>query len=214
MKSISDLKVFYLVKKLLAKRTEDLAAINKRIDEHTHKYAGSDSIGGPATSANKLSTARTLKVDLSLSPSNADTFDGSSDSTIGVEGTLPVSLGGTGVNDIGRLADNMGMPRMYVNTYTGTGEGTRKFTFDFTPEFVYVSNLSCGDTHRIYVRGNTEYHHSSNTASNQYDIALEWGDDYFKHVDDSYNADGSNMYNKADTQYVIFAIGRAITTLG
>ena len=57
---------------------------NKAAKTHTHNYAGSSSPGGAATSANKLATARTIK--LTGAVSGQATFDGSKDITINVEG--------------------------------------------------------------------------------------------------------------------------------
>lgn len=47
-----------------------------------------------ATTANKLATARTIQAN--LASSNAGSFDGSSNVTIGVRGSLPLANGGTG----------------------------------------------------------------------------------------------------------------------
>lgn len=51
---------------------------------HTHNYAGASSPGGAATSANKLATARTIKITGAVN--GQATFDGSQDITINVEG--------------------------------------------------------------------------------------------------------------------------------
>lgn len=61
---------------------------------HTHNYAGASSPGGPATSANRLATARTVQTD--LGSESAVSFDGSANITPGVKGTLPIAHGGTG----------------------------------------------------------------------------------------------------------------------
>lgn len=57
---------------------------DKSDSDHTHNYAGSSSPGGAATSANKLATARTIK--LTGAVNGQATFDGSKDITINVEG--------------------------------------------------------------------------------------------------------------------------------
>lgn len=57
---------------------------NKATKSHTHNYAGASSPGGAATSANKLATARTIK--LTGAVNGQATFDGSKDITINVEG--------------------------------------------------------------------------------------------------------------------------------
>lgn len=61
---------------------------------HTHNYAGASSPGGPATSANRLATARTVQTD--LGSESAVSFDGSANIAPGVKGTLPIAHGGTG----------------------------------------------------------------------------------------------------------------------
>ena len=61
---------------------------------HTHNYAGASTPGGPATSANRLATARTVQTD--LGSERAVLFDGSANITPGVKGTLPIAHGGTG----------------------------------------------------------------------------------------------------------------------
>lgn len=57
---------------------------DKAPSTHTHNYAGASSPGGAATSANKLATARTIK--LTGAVNGQATFDGSKDITINVEG--------------------------------------------------------------------------------------------------------------------------------
>lgn len=57
---------------------------NKATKSHTHNYAGASSPGGAATSANKLATARTIK--LTGAVNGQATFDGTKDITINVEG--------------------------------------------------------------------------------------------------------------------------------
>lgn len=57
---------------------------NKAPQSHTHNYAGSSSAGGAANSANKLTTARTIK--LTGAVNGQASFDGSEDITINVEG--------------------------------------------------------------------------------------------------------------------------------
>ena len=61
---------------------------------HTHSYAGSSSVGGAATSAVRLATARGIQVN--LASGSAASFDGTANVTPGVTGILPVARGGTG----------------------------------------------------------------------------------------------------------------------
>ena len=59
---------------------------------HTHNYAGSSSVGGAATSAEKLSTARTIS--LSGAVSGSASFDGSGNTSIST--TFPENITITG----------------------------------------------------------------------------------------------------------------------
>ena len=73
---------------------------------HTHSYAGSSSAGGAATSATKLSTARTIQTN--LGSTTAESFDGSANVTPGVTGTLPIANGGTGATTAAAALTNLG----------------------------------------------------------------------------------------------------------
>lgn len=82
-------------------------------DSRSVAEAIKDSGGGKATSAEKLSTARDLKVD--LTSKLAQSFDGSADATtIGVTGTLPLANGGTGRTD--GLVKSLYLTRISSNT--------------------------------------------------------------------------------------------------
>ena len=78
---------------------------NTNLASHTHNYAASSSPGGSATSAVKLSNARTLQTN--LANTSAVGFDGTANKTIGVTGTLPIGNGGTGATSIAGILNNI-----------------------------------------------------------------------------------------------------------
>ena len=84
-----------------------LDALGAAASDHTHNYAGSSSPGGAATSAAKLSTARTFRVN--LASTSTASFDGTANATPGVSGTLPVANGGTGATSAAAARTALGI---------------------------------------------------------------------------------------------------------
>ena len=92
-----------------------------------------ESDGTTVKKASKLATPRALPVNLALPSGNANKFDGSADTSLGVTGTLPVANGGTGATDLSNVtvgratADGNGnnIPNTYatkaLGTYTAAG---------------------------------------------------------------------------------------------
>lgn len=74
---------------------------------HDHKYAGSSTAGGSATSAEKLAAAKTIQVD--LGSESAPGFDGSANVSPGVKGTLPIKHGGTDATTLEAAQENLGI---------------------------------------------------------------------------------------------------------
>ena len=90
-----------------ADKTAMETELNKKANiSHTHNYAGSSSVGGPATSATKLATARTIRTN--LGSTGTASFDGTANITPGVTGTLPVAKGGTGATSASTALSNLG----------------------------------------------------------------------------------------------------------
>lgn len=85
------------------------AAMEAHVDSvvKSLKYAGSSSVGGPATSAAKLSTSRTIQVNLESTA--AANFNGTANAAPGVTGTLPVANGGTGAASVFAAQFNLGI---------------------------------------------------------------------------------------------------------
>lgn len=80
--------------------------------DHTHDYAGSSQPGGAATSADKLTTSRTIRTN--LGSTSIASFNGTENITPGVTGTLKIDNGGTGATSAVDARKNLGI---YV--YTG-----------------------------------------------------------------------------------------------
>ena len=89
--------------------------LQSTFNSHTHKYAGSSSVGGAATSAIKLATARTFITNLASTASGS--FNGEGNCTSGVTGVLPIANGGTGASDIRAMLSNLKI-ESYFNQLT------------------------------------------------------------------------------------------------
>lgn len=83
------------------------------LTSHTHNYAGSSSVGGSATSANKVNKSLALKFDTGTSEGTSlYTFDGSTAKTLDIKGGTNVS--------ISKASGVITINSSYVNTtYTG-----------------------------------------------------------------------------------------------
>lgn len=89
-----------------------------------------------ASQATKLSTARTIRTN--LSSTSTASFDGTSNITPGITGTLSVSYGGTGVTSYSSLASQLSSymsSKLTFNVTTATSTGSN------TTE-VYISNVT------------------------------------------------------------------------
>lgn len=82
------------------------SSIGASASNHTHLYAGSASAGGPANSAVRLQTGRTIQV--ALGTTTAATFDGTANIAPGVTGILGIAHGGTGATTADDARTNLG----------------------------------------------------------------------------------------------------------
>lgn len=98
---------------------------SKSDSDHTHNYAGASSPGGAATSANKLATARTIK--LTGAVNGQATFDGSQNITINVEGDS-AAAGFLAAHPIGSVYESTSATSP-ANTYGGTWKYCPGFEF-------------------------------------------------------------------------------------
>lgn len=102
------------------------AALDDKSDsDHTHNYAGASSPGGAASSANKLATARTIK--LTGAVNGQATFDGSKDITINVEGDS-AAAGFLAAHPIGSVYESTSATSP-ATTYGGTWNYCPGFEF-------------------------------------------------------------------------------------
>lgn len=102
------------------------AALDSKSDsDHTHNYAGASSPGGAATSANKLATARTIK--LTGAVNGQATFDGTKDITINVEGDS-AAAGFLAAHPVGSVYESTSSTSP-ANTYGGTWNYCPGFEF-------------------------------------------------------------------------------------
>ena len=77
---------------------------SKAASDHTHP--AQTTISGNAGSATVLKTPRTIATN--LASTTAESFDGSSNITTGVTGTLPIANGGTGATTVAGIRENLG----------------------------------------------------------------------------------------------------------
>lgn len=108
--------------------SDALSKLGAAASDHTHKYAGSSTAGGSATSAEKLATERTIRTN--LGSTSTASFDGTKNVTPGVTGVLPVTNGGTGANSVESVQSKFGIvpmndiPNLHIwGKYTGNPSG-------------------------------------------------------------------------------------------
>ena len=94
-------------------------AINAAIETHSHSYAGSDSTGGAATSANKVNNSLTIKLNSGTTEgSNKFTFDGANEKTVNI---TPSSIGAATATTITSGSyDDVVNPGIYVMSNVST----------------------------------------------------------------------------------------------
>lgn len=221
MKSVSDLKLNYVIQKIKA------AFCPK---DHTHNYAGSDTPGGNAKKANeadKLSTPRMINVDLSNNEDNLIEFDGSKDAVGGVTGILSVENGGTGCSTPEEFKDSIGLtidPATALVTtmcYEGSGDPIIFFDFPdgFNPHLIMIFNpLMGGNTLNIVGPlngGNSDidgmWGFGLNSLDNEYLNVSQSGNKI--KIGPSANMDYDEavlqLYNRTAHNYILVAFGTA-----
>lgn len=106
-----------------------------------YRDASSNYFKGLADSSKKLETSRNLKTD--LSSSNAAPFDGTQNATLGVQGTLAVSNGGTGQTNLDLVTVGKAKALNTARNINGTAfNGTASIT---TAQWGTARNVSISD---------------------------------------------------------------------
>lgn len=89
-----------------------------------------------ASQATKLSTARTIRTN--LSSTSTASFDGTSNITPGITGTLSVSYGGTGVTSYSSLANQLSS---YISS-SGDTVSVKQYTSTGSPPTIYFPSIT------------------------------------------------------------------------
>ena len=87
-----------------------------------------ESDGVTVKKASKLATPRALPVNLALSSGNANKFDGSANTSLGVTGTLPVANGGTGQSNLDNVTVGNAKIAQYASSDTSKGTIEERLT--------------------------------------------------------------------------------------
>jgi hypothetical protein len=108
--------------------SEALNKLGAAPSNHDHYYAGSSTVGGSATSAERLTDGKTIRTD--LGKTSAVKFNGTENVEVGVTGVLPVANGGTGANSVANAQSALGIvpmndiPNLHIwGKYTGNPSG-------------------------------------------------------------------------------------------
>ena len=200
MKSINDVKLKYFVDKI-----KSLFSLK----DHTHKYAGSSTVGGSASSAEKLLTPRNIAVDIGSNTSGM--FDGSSDITCGI------NVNKSGLENFFKRCHYIGLPiclsaMMYTVINPADKDTWYKYIGASFPPQILIIALSDGDlvldpsiqSPLILVRGVSRFY--SRTGSNEVIGSVVWGedDDYSVTID---FGDLNTPYNLKNKRYSVIALG-------
>lgn len=152
---------------------------------------GALSTSGTASSATKLATARTIRTN--LASTSTASFDGSSNVTPGVSGTLPVANGGTGVTSIAALKTALGIGSSSSGgsyslpvTQNGSGDNWRNF---YTPS---TSGSQDGIVYFTNDTANNRYHRQTGIRCSSGNYGSTSAALYLYGWDDN---DYSNKYN-------------------
>lgn len=132
-----------------------------------------------------------------------------------ITGTLPVANGGTGTTSLNSLMTNMGAARIQTGSYVGTGtygaSNPCSLTFNFIPQFIFVSypdiidlfdsNTSAWRLHPlIAIRGVLSF-----SVKNDIQFYMNWTNNIFKWYTEFTQAGW--QLNEVGTSYFYLAIG-------
>ena len=133
---------------------------------------------GVAPSATKLETAKTIRTN--LASTSAASFDGTTNITPGVTGILPVANGGTGVNSLDTLKNNLGVfNELEAGSYVGIGKtsDTNQTVLNFNKVVQYGVFIVGYKGAYGFIPINGSGYSTEGTQSGPVDLIVTWSSD-------------------------------------